>query len=248
MAIRKNREMGFADTMVDGGRRTAALLQRLDDATPWERLAEPIAALPEYTNAGPGRLRGGAAWDPTLMLKCLMLAKWFNLSDPGLEEALMDRVSFRRFVGLSFNDATPDETTFVNFRKRLREAQIHDAIFDSVVEHLDSKGFLVREGTIGDHRAVPRPPARRRHEHTRSRRDLHQEARRHAPRLQGAHRLRSLGHRHRLPPHHGQGARQPAHRRHDDRGTLGGDRRQRIQRPASASRAARTQRRRRHLL
>lgn len=165
MAIRKNREMGFADAMVAGGRRTAALLERLDAATPWEKLSAPIAALVEYTNSGPGR----PAWSPVVMLKCMMLAKWFNLSDPGLEEALMDRVSFRRFVGLSFDDDTPDETTFVNFRKRLREAQLHDAIFDAVVEHIAERGLLVREGTMVDATIVEQSRGRSRTDGTSTR-------------------------------------------------------------------------------
>jgi transposase, IS5 family len=84
------------------------------------------------------------------MLKCMMLAKWFNLSDPGLEDALKDRISFRTFVGLSFTDDTPEGTTFVTFRKRLREANLDDYLFQSVVKHLDSQGFLVREGTMVD--------------------------------------------------------------------------------------------------
>lgn len=165
MAIRKKRELGFVDAMIGGGNRTGALLGRLDAATPWETLAEPIAALSEYTNTGPGR----PAWSPTLMLKCLMLAKWFNLSDPGLEEALMDRISFRKFVGLSFTDSTPDETTFVTFRKRLREAQIHDDIFDAVVRHLDSQGFLVREGTMVDATIIEQSTGRSRGDGTSTR-------------------------------------------------------------------------------
>ena len=84
------------------------------------------------------------------MLKCLMLAKWFNLSDPGLEEAFLDRISFRKFVGLSFTDSTPGETTFVKFRQRLLAAKLDEYLFQSVVKHLDSKGFLVREGTMVD--------------------------------------------------------------------------------------------------
>ena len=84
------------------------------------------------------------------MLKCLMLAKWNNLSDPGLEEALKDRISFRQFVGLSFTDTTPDETTFVKFRARLREAGLHDAIFDAAVKHIERQGLLVKEGTMVD--------------------------------------------------------------------------------------------------
>lgn len=148
MAVRRNGSMGFVDAALAelGGVRSAALLERLEAATPWERLAGPIRGLPEYNNTGAGRL----PWDPTLMLKCLMLAKWFNLSDPGLEEALKDRISFRRFVGLFFTDATPDETTFVKFRKRLRDAGLHDAIFEAVVEHIAAQGLLVREGTMVD--------------------------------------------------------------------------------------------------
>lgn len=165
MAIRTNRDLGFVDMMICGGRRTAALLERLDAATPWNKLARPIARLPEYTNAGPGR----PAWGPAVMLKCLMLAKWFNLSDPGLEEALMDRISFRKFVGLSFADATPDETTFVRFRKRLREAQIHEQIFDAVVAHLDSQGFLVREGTMVDATIIEQSRGRSRSDGTSTR-------------------------------------------------------------------------------
>lgn len=158
MAIRKNEQMGFADATLAGGPRSAALLERLDAATPWRELAAPIYALPEYRNPGPGR----PSWDPTLMLKCLMLAKWFNLSDPGLEEALQDRISFRRFAGLSFGDATPDETTFVRFRARLREAGLHDHVFDAVVRHVAAQGLLVREGTMVDATIVEQSRGRRR--------------------------------------------------------------------------------------
>ncbi|MBL0922108.1 MAG: transposase [Phycisphaerales bacterium] len=47
--------------------------------------------------------------------------------------ALLDRLSFRRFVGLSLNDGTPDETTFVRFRARLREADLDHRLFDDTV-------------------------------------------------------------------------------------------------------------------
>ena len=153
--VRKNESMGFVDAMMAGlgGPRAAALLERLDAATPWETLAAPIRALPEYTNSGAGH----PPWCPVLMLKCLMLQKWNNLSDPGLEDALKDRISFRTFVGLSFTDKTPDETTFVKVRARLREAEIHDAVFDAVVKHIESKGLLVRQGTMVDATIIEAP-------------------------------------------------------------------------------------------
>lgn len=167
MAVRKNESMGFVDAALDGlgGPRSAALLERLDAATPWEKLAAPIRALPEYNNPGAGH----PPWCPVLMLKCLMLQKWNNLSDPGLEENLKDRISFRKFVGLSFTDKTPDETTFVKFRSRLREADIHDKVFDAVVKHIESKGLLVKEGTMVDATIIEAPRGRPRPDGTTTR-------------------------------------------------------------------------------
>lgn len=167
MAIRKNESMGFVDAALVGlgGPRAATLLEKLDVATPWEKLAAPIRALPEYNNRGPGN----PAWCPVVMLRCLMLQKWFNLSDPGLEDALKDRISFRTFVGLSFTDKTPDETTFVKFRQRLRDADLHDTIFDAVVSHLDSKGLLVKQGSMVDATIIEAPRGRSRPDGTTTR-------------------------------------------------------------------------------
>lgn len=69
--VRRNESMGFVDAALDGmgGPRSAALLDRLDAATPWDTLAAPIRALPEYNAPGAGH----PPWCPVLMLKCLML-------------------------------------------------------------------------------------------------------------------------------------------------------------------------------
>jgi len=146
---RNNRSQSFIDALTQqlGGPRTGDLLSRLDQAVPWDKLAAPIRRLPEYQ---PNPRGGRPAWPAVMMLKCIMLAKWFNLSDPQLEECLQDRLSFRRFVGLSLEDATPDETTFVVFRRRLREARLDRKLFDLMVQHLDAQGLLVHEGTLVD--------------------------------------------------------------------------------------------------
>lgn len=167
MGIRKNESMGFVDAVMAelGGPRSATLLERLDGATPWAALAAPIRALPEYNAPGAGH----PPWCPVLMLKCLMLQKWFNLSDPALEEALKDRISFRKFVGLSFTDKTPDETTFVKFRQRLRDAGLHDTLFDAVVKHIESRGLLVKQGTMVDATIIEAPRGRPRPDGTTTR-------------------------------------------------------------------------------
>jgi len=158
MAERINADHGLIDGMTAdlGGPRSAALLTRLDRAVPWATLARPIAALPEYRVRGAGPRGGGVnqggrpAWPALTMLKCVMLAKWFGLGDQQLEECLKDRLSFRRFVGLSLTDATPDETTFVRFRARLREAGLDRRLFDDTLRHLEERGLLVKEGSIVD--------------------------------------------------------------------------------------------------
>jgi len=165
MAIRTNKAMGFADAVLDGGPKSSALLARLSATTPWDDIAAPIRQLPAYANAGAGR----PSWDPAMMIRCLMLAKWFNLSDPGLEEALQDRISFRRFVGLSFDDATPDETSFVVLRQRLRDANLHDHIFRTVLEHIEAQGLLIREGTMVDATIIEAPRGRARPDGTSTR-------------------------------------------------------------------------------
>jgi transposase, IS5 family len=149
MAERTNAAHGLIDGITAdlGGPRTGALLDRLDKAVAWATLVKPIAALPEYRGGEKG---GRPAWPALTMLKCVLLAKWFGLSDPQLEECLKDRLSFRRFVGLSLTDATPDETTFVRFRARLRERSLERVLFDDTLRCLDSQGLLVKSGTLVD--------------------------------------------------------------------------------------------------
>ena len=42
-----------------------------------------------------------------MMVKVFLLEQWYVLSDPQMEEALRDRISFRRFVGLDLQDHSP---------------------------------------------------------------------------------------------------------------------------------------------
>lgn len=153
MKKRATGQSSFADLAVSGlgGPKTAALLAKLDAAVPWHKLLQPILKLPEYDKyiQDPSR-PGERPIDPRVMVKSLLLARWFNLSDPQLEEQLKDRISFRHFVGLSQHDATPDETTFVKFRRRLREANLDKVIFDTILKHIQHQGLLLKEGTIVD--------------------------------------------------------------------------------------------------
>jgi len=153
MRQRAHGQQSFADlTLAElGGPRTAATLARLDAAVPWEKLVAPIRALPEYAKyvQDPSR-PGQRPIDALVMLKAMMLQKWYGLSDPQAEEQLQDRISFRRFVGLAQEDRTPDETSFVVFRARLREAKLDRSVFQAVLSHVQDQGLLVKQGTVVD--------------------------------------------------------------------------------------------------
>lgn len=145
---RRSKDLQLIDGMAAdlGGPRTADFLSKIDQAMDLKALADSIRA-----DMAPEQPRGGRPfWPVELMLRCVLLAKWFGLSDPQLEEQLRDRLSFRRFVGLGLSDATPDETCFVNFRKRLRLNGHANTLFEGVLMQLRDRGLVLKEGSLID--------------------------------------------------------------------------------------------------
>ena len=161
---------GLQPTFVDGltadlgGRRMAEFFAQCEKAIPWQQLADSIADIfPGDADDHGDRPKGGAPhWPLVLMIKCVVMSKWFGLSDPQLEESLMDRLSFRRFVGLSLSDKVPDETTFVNFRKRLLAHGHGSTLFDQVLEHLRRQNLVLKEGTLIDATLIEAPLGQKR--------------------------------------------------------------------------------------
>lgn len=93
---------------------------------------------------------GRPSWPPVVMVKALLLQQWYELSDPGLEEALSDRLSFRRFVGLGLDEGQPDHSVISRFRKALRARGLDAALFAEVERQLEARGLLIKSGTLLD--------------------------------------------------------------------------------------------------
>jgi transposase, IS5 family len=152
---------GLQATLLDGltadlgGPRMTVFFDQCQKAIPWQRLADSIADI--FPSDDDPSKAGRPHWSLGVMVKCMMLAKWFGLSDPQLEEALRDRLSFRRFVGLSLADATPDETTFVIFRRRLREHGHASTLFEATLQCLRERNLIVKEGTLVDATIIEAP-------------------------------------------------------------------------------------------
>ena len=85
--------------------RRAAFLTEMDQVVPWPVLCALIE--PVYPKPGNGRPPIGLE----RMLRIYFLQHWFNLSDPGVEEALYESLSMRRFAGIDLGrEPVPDET------------------------------------------------------------------------------------------------------------------------------------------
>lgn len=139
---RQTGQRSFADEVVsDKGRGNR--LERIEHLIDWEAMAALVK--PIY-NSPTGR----PSYPPLVMVKALMLAQWYNLSDPALEEALADRLSFRRFVGLSLDEETPDHVTFWRFRSELSSHNLAEALLSEVNRQLDTRGLMLKQGTLLD--------------------------------------------------------------------------------------------------
>lgn len=104
---------------------------------------------------------GQSSYDPLLLFKVVMLQKWYGLSDPGVEELIYDRLSFRDFLGLGLHDPIPDETTICNFRNRLVKSGLYERLFALLKQQLTERGVLVKGGSIVDATFVEAPKGKR---------------------------------------------------------------------------------------
>ena len=144
MAVRQTGQMSLAEALL-GGRTTGVLssLDRLSGLVKWYRFEKLLAGL---RDGGAGR----PASPCLMMFKALLLQSLYGLSDRELEEALGDRLSFRRFVGLGLSDTIPDHTVLNRFRNLLVAQGVLDRLFDELDAQLERAGVMVKRGAMLD--------------------------------------------------------------------------------------------------
>ena len=154
MAIRRTGQLGFADALVVG--RSDGPLDRIAALVRWYRFDKLLKGLRDET--GPGR----AAWPPLVLFRALLVGSLYGLSERELEEALADRLSFRRFVGLGYEETVPDHSVLNRFRNELVRRGLFERLFAELDKQLEGAGVLLKRGTMLDAtviEAVSRPPA-----------------------------------------------------------------------------------------
>ena len=132
--------------------RRAAFLAEMEEVVPWADICALIE--PFYPKPGNGRPPYGL----DRMLRIYFLQQWFNLSDPGVEEALYNSATMRDFAGIDLGrEPAPDETTICRFRHLLETHDLGRRLFEEVHRHLEANGLKVSTGTIVDATIIHAP-------------------------------------------------------------------------------------------
>jgi transposase, IS5 family len=127
-------------------------LDEMEQVVPWAELQALIE--PHYPKGENGRPPVGLS----IMLRVYFVQQWFNLSDPGAEEALYESPVLRRFAGVDLGRApAPDESTILQFRHLLERHDLGGAMLDTVNQYLESRGIRITTGTIVDATIIHAP-------------------------------------------------------------------------------------------
>lgn len=132
---------GFAEALVVGG--GSRRLERIAALVDWDAVSGLVAPIH-------GSRRGRPSYAPLAMLKVALLQAWYGLGDPAMEEALGDRLSFRRFAGFALDERVPDHATICRFRLQLVKHGLAEAVFVEVNRQIAAHGLILKQGTLID--------------------------------------------------------------------------------------------------
>lgn len=93
---------------------------------------------------------GAKPFDVVMMFKIMILQRYYGLGDTQIEYQILDRLSFKKFLGLESGDKVPDEKTVWAFREKLTNNGLVEDIFLQFTNHLESKGLIMNEGKMVD--------------------------------------------------------------------------------------------------
>ena len=138
---------GIVDFVVAKNRKQVTCLDGVAALISWSRVEKLL-------KRGFGRTNettvGAKAYPAIQMFKILLLQQWYGMSDQETESAMLDRISFIRFAGLSLEDPVPDHTTICRFRNALVGKKLLQVLLDEVNSQLEKQGKLVKKGVAVD--------------------------------------------------------------------------------------------------
>jgi IS5 family transposase len=131
--------------------RREKFLDQLEGLLPWQAMVTVIE--PHYAS---GKRLGRKPFPLISMLHVHVAQIVYNYSDPGMEDALYEIESLRRFSGIRL-EAVPDESTILQFRHLLEAHQLTEQIFNVINQALAERGLFLKAGTIVDASLIAAP-------------------------------------------------------------------------------------------
>ena len=152
-----SKQLGFGDYEQSTAKKRTKrerFLSEMEAVVPWKKLLDLIE--PHYPKTSS---KGGRPPYPLeTMLRIHLLQQWYDLSDPAMEDALIEVPTMRRFAGIALiSDRIPDETTILAFRHLLEQNNLGEEIFEAVKAHLKANGMAMKQGTIVDATIIAAP-------------------------------------------------------------------------------------------
>ena len=93
---------------------------------------------------------GAKPYDVVMMFKIMILQRYYGLGDKQVEFQIIDRLSFKKFLGLESGDKVPDEKTVWAFRENLTKSGVVELLFSQFIEFLEAKNLIFNEGKLID--------------------------------------------------------------------------------------------------
>ena len=78
---------------------------------------------------------GAKPYDVVMLFKILILQRYYGLEDSQVGYQILDRSSFKIFLGLATGDKVPDEKTVWSFRESLTKTGLVEELFLSILYH-----------------------------------------------------------------------------------------------------------------
>ena len=151
------KQLGFSDYELSTAKKQTKrekFLSEMEVVVPWQALIDLIE--PHYPKTS--KKGGRHPYPLATMLGIHLLQHWYSLSDPAMEEALIEVPTMRRFAGIELiSDRIPDEITILTFRHLLEKHDLGEQIFETAKAHLSARGMTMRQGKIVDATLIAAP-------------------------------------------------------------------------------------------
>tara|TARA_Y100000294_G_scaffold164039_1_gene170468 strand:+ start:84 stop:1130 length:1047 start_codon:yes stop_codon:yes gene_type:complete len=123
-------------------------LEAISKVVDFELFRKPLES--KLLNTNKNNNAGAKPYDVVMLFKILILQRYYGLGDNQVEYQMLDRISFKTFLGLETGDKVPDEKTVWSFRERITKTGLVEELFEQFTSFLEKQELIFNEGQLID--------------------------------------------------------------------------------------------------